>query len=88
MSDFGKQYTAEEEIKRLQENIYQLLECLVYVINQSCQSKIENDKFYLDDMAISAYEDAFYLLEKYGIIKRTLGRKPWLDWEALKRQKP
>lgn len=88
MSDFSKQYTVEEEIKKIQETRYEILECLVCVINQSCQIKIENDKFYIDHQCISAYEDAFCLLEKFGILKKSLGRKYWIDWEALERQKP
>lgn len=86
MDDFSEHYTIEEELKRVKQNRYELLECLVDVINQSCQTKVENGTFYVCDMALSAYEDAFFLLEKYGIIKKTLGNKKYIDWEALKNQ--
>jgi len=87
MTDYSKNYTIEEELKRVKNTRYEILECLVDVVNQSCQTKVDNGMFYVNDMAISAYETAFDLLEKFGIIKQTLGGKKYIDWEALEKQK-
>lgn len=88
MTDFSKQYTIEEELKRVRQTQFEILECLVDVINQACQCKVENDKFYIDHMCLSSYEGAFELLERFGIVKKSMGRRFWLDWEALEKQKP
>ena len=66
---------------------YEVLECLVDVINQACQAKVEDDKYYLDTMALSAYEDALYLLEKMGIVKEVKGRQYLMLWEELEKYK-
>ena len=61
-----------------------LLLTLVDVINQACQYPTWSGKgkCYVDHSCISAYEDAFYELEKYGVIKKT-GKKYWIDWRKL-----
>jgi hypothetical protein len=88
MSDFSKQYTIEDELKKVRELQYEILVCLVDVVNQSCQTKVDNGMYYVDDMALSAYEGAFDLLERFGILKTTLSNKHYIDWEALERKKP
>jgi len=58
---------------------------LVGVINQACQYPKWNGKgrCRVDHMYLSTYEDAFIMLEDYGVIKKD--RKGyWLDWRVVK----
>lgn len=43
---------------------------LIDVVNQSCQVAKEGNKIFCCDMALSAYEDAFSILEVEGYAKR------------------
>jgi len=47
-----------------------LLNALLDVLNQSCQVNVMSQKFYWSHHCLSAYEDAFNLLERYGYLKR------------------
>jgi len=46
-----------------------IMRTLIDVINQACQVKFENNKMYCNDMALSAYEDCFSILESEGLAK-------------------
>ena len=62
----------------------ELLDTLVDVINQACQVKFEDKKSYVDDMCLSAYEDAFDLLERLGLLKKDKGRMAIIDFDTSK----
>lgn len=57
-----------------------IMRTLIDVINQSCQVKYEKNTIYCNDMCLSAYEDAFYILEVEGLavkMKRGKHRGLW-----------
>ena len=61
-----------------------LLTTLIDVLNQATQVKTEKNRIFCNDMALSAYEEAFDLLEKEGIVKwYKIGEYKGL-WEILK----
>ena len=70
--------------KKLSLRQRQLLLCLVDVINQSCQHPRWTGKgrCRLDHMCLSAYEDAFEVLQVYDVVKKDR-EGYWLDWELL-----
>lgn len=88
MTDFSSQYKIEDELERVKLSRFEILSCLVDVVNQSCQVKVEGQKCFVDHMCISAYEDAFDMLERFGILKTSIGRQCWIDWEELEKKKP
>lgn len=63
-----------------------ILITLIDVVNQSCQVKVDGERLYCSDHALSAYEDAFYVLEIEGYAKKILKGKYknlWeLSWDA------
>ena len=46
-----------------------LVDLLMSVINQACQSKIEKRQFFLDHRCLTSYEEAFDFLVNAGYLK-------------------
>jgi len=60
-----------------------LLQTLLDVINQSCQTKLENGIPFIHHGCIGAYEDAFDLLEDEKLIEKADGNCYKILWENL-----
>ena len=54
-------------MKRTPEDIIRIL---IDVVNQSCQAEVDNKKIYCSTMGLSAYEDAFDILEIEGYARK------------------
>lgn len=76
----------EDALKRaggLKERFKVVLESLVDMVNQHCQSKVADNKdFYVDHACLSANEDAFYVLEQLGLLKMVNGREGILSFDT------
>lgn len=61
----------------------ELLETLMDVINQACQTRFENETSYVHHSFLGAYEGAFVVLEEEGLLEECGKGEYRLLWEKL-----
>lgn len=73
------------EILELRKKLWQYQDAVMDMVNQHCRASYKSDENVMSDMALSANEDTFYLLEKDGLIKRLPGKyeRYRLNWDLL-----
>ncbi|TET63375.1 hypothetical protein E3J48_02610 [Candidatus Aerophobetes bacterium] len=61
----------------------ELLQTLLDVINQACQTRYENEVCYVHHSFLGAYEGAFAVLEKAGLLEECGKGEYRLLWDKL-----
>jgi hypothetical protein len=69
-----------------QEKLREIVEALIDMVNQHCQVGYgkKNDTYLINDMALSANENAIYVLETLGLITKGGKGNCILEWNVDK----